>query len=323
MDRKQNKIFLFSVLAIAVMGAYLLFGDFFRTSDYSSVINIKGDAEEIVIKKPSAPEIKLFKKEGLWVTGKNSYPADADLIKNIEKDLKGLKISDQISKGEFLHKYDLDPEKAVEIKITYSGNRTKTITAGKKSSTGNHIYIRIDGKPEIYLAAGRLDSLLSKSEDDFRNREIVRIPSFSVDSFEITYKGRSFSFTRKSEEKSVRGAESEGKPAGEDKKVKVDTWICRGFENEKLDTDKINSIIADFNPLRVSSFLNDEKIKQAPAASVKIKYSGKDFQLEIFEKEKDSYFVKSSGSDYLFMLEDHIIKKYLLESIDTLKAQVK
>ncbi len=322
MIKKQNKIFFLSIAAIALMAVYLFFGDFFRTSDYSSLINIKSDAEEIIIKK-TGTEIKLIKKDGKWFVGKNMYPADAELIKNIEKDLKAIKISDQISKGDFASKYDLDPEKAVEIKIIFANKAQKIISAGKKSSTNKHIYIKTDGKPEIYLAAGNIDSAVTKSEDDFRNREIFKISPDSVSSFEISYKGLKFSFVKKAEERTEKILLPDGKTASEDKKVKADIWISTGNENIKLDSEKVAALISDLNPLRASSFIYDEKKPLNPLAAIKLKSSGKDFELAVFEKKNDKYPAKSSESVYLFNLDENAAKKFFIENLEGLKAPLK
>ncbi len=322
MIKKQNKIFFLSILFIVLMGVYLLIGDLFRTSDYSNLINNKSDAEEILIKK-SGTEIKLIKKDGNWFVGKNMYPADVELIKNIEKDLKAMKISDQISKGGFASKYDLDPDKAVDIKITFANKSQKIISAGKKSSTNRHIYIKADGKPEIYLAAGNIDSAVTKSEDDFRNREIFKIQSGSVSLLEINYQGRKFSFIKKSEEKTDKIQLPDGKAPAEEKKINLESWICSGFENIKLDSEKVASLLSDLNPLRASSFIEDEKKLSDPIATVKIKSAGKDFELAVFEKKNDKYPAKSSESVYLFNLDENIVKKFLLENLEGLKAPLK
>ena len=322
MIKKQNKIFFLSIAVIVLMAVYLFFGDLFRTSDYSNLINVKSDAEEIIIKK-SGTEIKLIKKDGKWFVGKNMYPADAELVKNIEKDLKAMKISDQISKGDFASKYDLDPDKAVDIKITFANKSQKIISAGKKSSTNRHIYIKSDGKPEIYLAAGNIDSAVMKSEDDFRNREIFKIQSGSVSSFEISYKGLKFSFIKKTEEKTEKILIPDGKQTTEDKKINIDSWTCSGFENIKLDSEKIASLLSDLNPLRASSFIEDEKKPSNPIATVKIKSAGKDFELAVFEKINDKYPAKSSESVYLFNLDENIVKKFLIENLEGLKAPQK
>jgi hypothetical protein len=304
------------------MAGYLFIGDLFKTSEYSNVINIKSEAEEIIIKK-SGSEIKLFKKDGKWLVGKNSYPADQGIVKTLVEKLKELKISDQISKGDFASKYDLDPDKAVDIKITFENKVQKIISAGKKSSTNNHIYIKADGKPEIYLAAGNLDSAISKSEDDFRSREIFRIPSDSVSLFEINYKGKKFSFIKKTVEKTENVQVADGKPAVDDKKIKTDSWVFIENENIKLDTEKVAALISDFNPLRAASFIYDEKKLSNPIVSIKIKSAGKDFELAVFEKNMDKYPARSSESVYLFNLDDLIVKKYFIENIEGLKAPLK
>jgi hypothetical protein len=197
------------------------------------------------------------------------------------------------------------------------------ISAGKKSSTNNHIYIRTGGKPEIYLAAGNLDSLVAKTEDDFRKRVIFNIPADSVTSFEINYNGRLFSFTKKQDEKKQKVQDTPGKQTGEDKKISADSWILAGNENIRLDPAKVISLISDFNPLRALSFINDEKMPSNRIATVKIKTLEKNFELAVFEKAGEKYPVKSSESDFIFSIDEGIVKKFFVENVEGLKAALK
>lgn len=319
MNKRKNISFFFSLLVIAMMTAYIIKGDIFTTSTYTDVVTIKSDITEIIIKKP-ASEIKLTKKDGKWLVGANSYSADQELMRTIEKEIKSLKISDHISNGEYASKYDLDADRAVELKITFANNVQKSISAGKKSSTNKHIYIKMDGRPDVYLAAGNIDSVVLKNEDDFRNREIVKIPPDAVSSFEITSRGRKFSFIKKSEEKNEKITAPDGTPSADERKIKTDSWSCSGYDNIKLDTNSVTALISDFNPLRAASYIYDSVKFTNPAVTVKIKSGGKEFELAIFDKVRDKYPAKSSDSEYFFNLDDFIVKKLLLENIDTLKS---
>ncbi len=316
MSRKM----LASLGIIAVLLLYISLKDRRGSSDLPELKDWKESAGEIVIKKGGSAVTLSLKSDKWFVNGK--YPADKNAVTGLEKKIKEIKVLDLISKKEFYSKYDLTPEKAVSVTVSREGKKLRELLIGKKSSTNRHTYMRIDGKPEVYLVSGTFDREVNRSVDELRDKEILNIGKDSIEELGISYKGRTFLFTKKLEEKKPgKDAEAKEKIDKPVKPEKVEKWVCKGYPQVKISTRKMNPLLSGFSPLRASAFPETEKSSLSkPAGSLKIKAFNREITVSFHEQDKDKkYMATSSESPYVFTLDEWRVKKYLLENIEGLK----
>ncbi len=313
----MSKKIIISLGVIAVLAAYLVISNWECSS--RGKIPSWDESSEIVISGPGG-SIRFHKKNDRWVIGDGEYPADPAKVENIEKSLKDLTIENLVSKKGFFKKYELTPDRYTEATVKKGKETLLQVKFGKKSSTGRHTFIRIGDGPEIYLATGTYDSVLKTDPEEYRDRAILKITGESVTSFEISHRGRVYSFEKKTVEK--KGEES---TAGTEKKAEQVTteekWVFAGNEALAIDTNRVTSLLNTLNPLRASSFpdLEKDKLKnRLPLAVVRIKAFSKEITLSIlYKNSEDRYVSISSESPYVFTVDEWMAKKFFINSIDT------
>jgi len=324
----MNKKLLLMAGAAVILILYIVVSKIDCSSDVPGLVSWEGQADEITIKRMDTMLI-LRMKEGKWLINDEGYPADMSKVNDIEKKMLEMKLIDLISEKGFYEKYDLVAEKSTVVTVKKGNETVRNIEFGKKSSTNRHTYVRVNGRPEVYLASGSYDRLFSKTVDELRDKEIFKVAKDAVDSFEINYLGRTFGFLKKMEEvkDDRKKAEKEGdkkeEGAPEKKPSPAEKWICRGYEYAALDKNRVTSLLSIFSPLRASAYpdIKKESLKR-PVLSVKIKALGRDISVDIHNKDRDNnYTVVSSESPYVFTLPESRIKKIMIKDIEGLKEK--
>jgi hypothetical protein len=317
---KMSRKMMVSFGIIAVLLLLIALKNWKSSPDLPELTNWKESAGEIVIKNGESTITLSLSDEKWLINGK--YPADKNAVTGLEKKIKEMEVQDLISRKEFYTKYDLTPEKAVSVTVNKGGRKLRELLIGKKSSTNRHTYMRIDGKPGVYLVAGTFDREVNKTVDELRDKEILNIGKDSIEELEISYRGRSFLFAKKLEEKKPeKGAVKKGEKDKPAKPEKVEKWICKGYPQVKISTQKMNPLLSGFSPLRASTFLEMEKSSLGkPLGNVKIKAFNKEVSVSFHKQEKEKkYIAASSESPYVFTLDEWRVKKFLIENIEGLK----
>jgi hypothetical protein len=314
----MNKRILISVSVLGVLVLYLVVSRVKWSSDVPALPEWEGKADEIVINRPGGTIVKLYKKDGKWVVNDEAYLADERSIDEVDNQLKKIRLTDLISKKGFYNKYDLTPDKYSEVIIKKAGAIFRKFKFGKKSSTGQHTFVRVDDQPDIYLAEGTFDLILNKSLDDFRNKEILSIKRDSISGLLIDYKGIKFDLSKTvekiPEEKEAKNADKKAQARSREK------WVCRGYESVKIDTTKLESLCASLDPLRASSFVSVPKESLAQSTcTVLIRTPQKSTTLSIYKKDK-KFIATASDNPYVFVIENWTAENFFITGIDKLKA---
>jgi hypothetical protein len=314
----MNKKLAISGSILLVLVLYLLISNMKHSGNLPDLPVWDGKADEILITGPSGA-IKLFKKEGKWVVGDNAYPADVKAVEAVDNRFKELRLSDLISSKGFYAKYDLTPDKYFEVIIKKGDKIFRKFKIGKKSSTNRHTFVKIDDRPEIYLAEGTFEQVQEKKIDDFRDRDVLRISRDAVSEFSVEYQGREYSFVNEGLKKA--GDKAPKKDAAKQASGAVAAkWVCRGFESVQIDKNKMDSLLQPLDPLRALSFpdIQKEALTQR-IGSVQVKAYNKEIMMTIFKKD-EKYLVATSESPYVFEVEKGSVEKFFLTGIDSLKA---
>jgi hypothetical protein len=314
----MNKKILISCSIIAVLLLYIIVTNVRRSGDVPDLPKWDGSADEVLITSKEGA-IKLFKKEGKWVVGENAYPADAKAIGEIEKRFRDMRLADLISSKAYYAKYDLTPDKYIEVILKKGDAILRKFKIGKKSPTNRHTFIRVDDQPEIYLAEGTFDLVLNKSLDDFRDREVLKINREAVSSFTVEYQGRTYAFSREQ----VKKADEKGAAKDSGKKpvrTSWGDWKCRGYESVLLDKSRVETLLQSLDPLRASSFPETPK-EELPqrVCTVQIKSGQKDITLTIYKKDA-LYTGTTSEIPYIFSVDKWNIEKLFITGIETFKS---
>ncbi len=316
----MNKKIVISVSIIAVLVLYIIIANMRHSPDIPTLPRIDAAADEILINR-EAGVVRLFKKDGKWAAGEKAYPADAKQVEEIEKRFKDMRLTDLISSKGYYAKYDLTPDKYVEVILKKGETILRRFKIGKKSSTNRHTFVKIDDRPEIYLAEGTFDIVLNKALDDFRDREILKISRDAVSSFSVEYQGMTYAFSRTKAEKKEKGADIKGGRQAKD--PSWGDWTCRGYEGVKLNASTVDSLLQTLDPLRASSFpdVSKEALTRR-VCTVQVKAYDRDIMLTVYKNE-DKYSAATSESPYVFEVDKYTAEKFFITGIDRFRAPAK
>ena len=158
----MSRNILVSLGIIFLLGLYILISKIDWSGDVLKLDQWDGSAEEIIIQK-NQDVVHLQKKDDGWLIGENGYPANSKLVEDMEKKARELQVDSLVSDRGFYVKYDLTKEKSIDVVIKKDGKLLRKLQIGKKGSTGKHTYVRIDDRPEIFMASGTFDNVFNKS----------------------------------------------------------------------------------------------------------------------------------------------------------------
>lgn len=318
----MNKKIIISVSVIAVLFLYLIITNVKWSSDIPTLSKWDGKSSEFMITRANGT-IKLYQKENKWVVNDEAYPADPKVIAEIEKRFKDVRLSDLISKKGFYSKYDLTPDKYIEVIIKKGDTIFRKFKIGKKSSTNRHTFVKINDQPEIYLAEGTFDLVINKTIDDFRDKEIVKISHASISDMTVDYQGAVYTFMKipdnKVNDKKIQ-KENNKKEKKQIQKQTNEKWICKGYDTIELDKNKIDSLLGAFDPMRALSFpeIKKESLPQR-ICMVQVKANQKDIVVTMYNIN-DKYYVTISDSPYVYGVDKWTVDRFFIKGIDAVKA---
>lgn len=136
---------------------------------------------------------------------------------------------------ETLNATGFSPSRGTVILTTKDG-KEYAVEFGKVAPATTDTYVRILGKPSVYLVQGDLvKQHLNQDVKNFRSKTLLRTASADVTRFEIEYEGKKFELTR-----------------GADK-----NWLIQSPIKAHGDNEKINAFISKFTSLRLADFAED------------------------------------------------------------------
>lgn len=278
-------------------------------------------ADEIEV-KGGGVSLLMVRKDNKWFINEQAYPGDADLIESMERKARDFKLLDLVSEKGYYDKYELTDDSGVSVVIKGNGRIYRKILIGKAGATNSHSYLKIDDRKEIYLASGIMKSDFTQQVSDLRDKRIFDLKKEDISTFSINYGGKNFEFRRTDD--GTQTGSGTGSDIKEKKAGAVSGWICKGYENLRLDNSSVDSILALFSPLKASEFPADAVRSKAGSllCRVTVPYAGKKIELEIYsKKDKDMHYAWSGESSYIFTLGSWQTEKLFIKNIADLTVK--
>ena len=307
----MNRRTLVSFGAVAVLALVILLQNIKFTSDIPKLKQWAEPADEIEVKAKDY-RLRAYMKDGAWVINDQAYPADENATGSLEMKVSDLKIKDLISEDGYYEKYELSEDKAVTVTVKRGGAVLRTLMIGKPGGNSNHSYVRVDGRKEIYLAAGIQREEFMQPLDGLRNKIVFDLKGKDVESFTIVTGGRTYSFYKKA---AVDEKEGEGPKA-------VAAWYCKGYDKKPLDSTAISNLLYIFSPLRAVSYPEDKKENELgriyATAVIRSKDAEYDLKIYTLKDDKENYYAVSSKSQYIFTMGPWQTEKIVIKNINDL-----
>ncbi len=261
----------------------------------------------------SGRHVSLAKKEGRWmVAGDRDWPADPRGLDSVLRLATTLRADRAVSRAVESHEnYELTDQKGAHLRfIGQGGNELLSLVVGKLGPDLKSCYVRLYGKPEVYVVAEPIRDLLDRKPEVWRDRTFVQMDPAQIRELRIAKKGQPpVVLAREAPEPS---AWKITEPAG---------WGLGPASVQEI--ENVSRILAVMIASEIPPPAPDREYGlDDPSGTVEVaEFNGKVTKL-FFGKtnEQRQIFAKREGSDVVYLLQSWMVEK-LLTSPAALQAQ--
>lgn len=260
-------------------------------------ITLKENPDTITISGESFTTVIYRDDDDNYFVGEKKYKAAdyiaEDLFETIKKITILSKLTSSTSESDN-ERYGFEPGNEITVTGSKDGKILRTVKIGKKASTGNQTYVRLDDSSDTLLASSRLRDMYNLKTEAVRSKEIFMIDSSEISSVTILKDGKKFIA-----ERNQNGLWTGGK----------DT-----------DSAKVSKWIESIKDLDAEKWASDETVVENAVNLVTIVCKDKTVTIELIpgEKKEDDWLCKSSVSPYCFYISEAAAGR-LLKDISKLK----
>ena len=230
-------------------------------SHYKTKFLFKGkEIIKIEFKDIDNKDVVLKKENDDWIvlTATAIYPANKERIKLILEKLEGFKLSELISKKPSTYEnYQLNESSATKIRVYYGKNKSKDIWFGKTGGfIYNECYVRIDEKPEVYLASGITSDEFMDQFYHYCSRTILKSDIDKINFVRVRIDNKTYEFKKELKDDAT-------------------TWVNLKV-SKKIDSERFNSYLRNFDEfigdviIEPTDYNLDKLIK--PILEINLKY---------------------------------------------------
>jgi hypothetical protein len=272
----------------------------FASKNTVKTVKLDSDPDTVLIER-NGTSVTLAKNGSAWTVGDKKYPANestADAIVNAIKTISVLDTTGRAGTDSADERYELGRDKAITVTASAAGKTLRTVTIGKKSSTGSQTYVLIDGGKEIRLVSGNLQDTFGKSADDLRSKIVYKEDKDALTKIVIA-SGSSALSVAKTGNPAVWGA-ADGTPA--------------------VDAEKTASWADSLYSVSCASWLDDSFVlPEKPESVTTLTAGSKTVTLNVYKTGKDDnvkYYGTCSETPYRFELSSYAAGKYIKTAAD-------
>lgn len=245
------------------------------------ILDVKpADVTDITISKTGATELTLAKNDAdKWqITAPKPLPADQDAVSSLLSNISPLN-SDRLleEKASDLNAYGL-AKPAVEISIKDKNRKSEELLLGDDTPTGSGAYAALKGDPRVFIVASYHKSGLDKSENDLRDKRLLRFDSGKLSRVELTAKKQTLEFGRSK-----------------------DQWQILKPKPLRADQTSVEDLVRSLGDAKMELSATEDEKKDAsafnsgtPVATAKLTDLAGTEELEV-RKNKNDYYAKSSA----------------------------
>lgn len=307
---KKTLIILFGIFIILVIAAtYSWWGQYLNignTSSQNTELNFSAFSEsttdKISIAKNGEEEKNISKEGGKWMI--NGFDADQKEIDDFFEKLSSLKVQSLVSKNPENHSnFDVTEQNGFTLTIT-SGNTDFSFVIGKRGTTFNSFYVKAKDSDNVYKVSGSLREKLSQSVTAWRDKIVVNIPRDKIQKIEIASQEDILTVAK---DENGWKAEKSGKTA-------------------TLDETTANRLLAAFNPMEASGFLNEDGKKEFQDAKDKtiIRVFGDNgetmAEINLLEKESE-WWLQAKGKEIFYKIPTYKLSDIFLKDDEIFGAE--
>jgi len=318
---KIKKEYLILILIIAALSAYLFMRSFNRTHyqlpEIPSLDPNKITKIEISHKDVS---IVLQKKDNQWYLDPPGYLADASRVKDMLRVLETFRLTALVSEAKDYSRYDLDPEKRINVKAWLGDTLQRNFDIGKAAPSFRHTFVRLDDDSRIFHASDSFRSKFELTINNLRDKNVLSFKPADMHEIQINRDQTSIELVRSEVPVSPSVSQNEKADTAPPAALKF-AW--QSSDGKKGNDQNINRLLTALGSLRCEQYIDDRNKESFsnPIYTVKLKGT-QDYQLDIFAKLKQddkNQPAVSSANDYPFFLSGSQAQQIMINPEEMLK----
>lgn len=251
MNLKKEYIFLLAVIIGASL--YLYFKDTDRLNyqlPELAELNLAA-IDTIEISRPNQNRVFVKKQDGQWQIQPEGYPVDETQIDKMLTTASKLTLSTMVATSANYDRYGLSPENAITVNISgQDGAVSRRIDIGKKTTSHNHTFVKVDDDPNVYHADGRLETAFDKTVARLRDKTVLAFNVDDIRNITIVNRGKTIAL-----EKQLSQPDDE--PETETGAQPEMMWVTA--QGKAADADTIAVLLEDLSTLECREFLSEEE----------------------------------------------------------------
>ena len=250
---------------------------------------------EIMLQYPGR-ELNLLMDSGKWFVIKDSkrFNADAYSVDKILDAISGMEIEKIAAESpESLDEFGLNGPR---LRVTLKARSDEySVSVGSETPLGSGIYVKVDGEGRVLIVDGEsLMPFLDKTENDFRDRQIVVIDEKKINRVMFRSGGSSFEVERRD-----------------------DKWVAKDLPiSARLDQDRLKLILGAFLDLKADNFEADDPADlskyglRSPSAEIEIFEDGNPIRLLFGNKTgNNDRYVKVDSEGAVYSVSEYVFEQ--------------
>lgn len=303
----MKKEYLILILIIAMLAGYLVLkkddGRHYTLPAPPSLDTEKID--RLTVEKESQPFV-FTRTESGWVVTEHAYPADDGAVKKMLDVMSGLTLSALVSEKQDVARYELDPSRVLTVTAFQGDIPVMSFKIGKTAPTFNHTFVMLENDPNIYHANDNFRSHFNKTEDEFRDRQVLTFQEKDIEKITLETPEKQVMLTAR-------------QPA-ENEEAQDSTPVFDYPDGTSPDPKTVSNLLYSLSALTCDRFATDTDKADMEASSPRLTVvldNGTSRVLTLFEPDADeSVLATSSMNDYVFFLEPQVAEDITSYALD-------
>jgi hypothetical protein len=294
-----------AALVLLILGGLLYWSEHHKPEETSkisadtppSILKLdQSSITKIELKKKDSQPIELTKSSsGDWqITAPQQLRADQGSVSGILSSISSLNSERLVEeKASDLKPFGL-AQPAVEVDITGKDNKSHKLLFGDETPAGGGVYAALAGDPRVFTVASYSKTSIDKGINDLRDKRLLTVAADKISRIELIKKNDDIEFGRNKDE-----------------------WQILKPRPLRADNMQVSDVVRELSEAKMDISGGDSSddtsafAKAAPVATAKVTDASGTQELQIRkskEKDKDTYYAKSSAVDGAYKVESTVGK---------------
>lgn len=312
---KFKPVYVLGIVLLALVAVFALTTLVFKDSGHGlpGVAEIK-NLNRIEVKKGTNAAAVFTQTADAWkMTAPVADTADKNTLDAMVVKLKEFKLTDLVSEGDFLEKFNLDTNNRIEVSVFQDKKTVAHFYLGKTASTYSHSYVQLPKNKNVYLAAGNLTETFDKQMDAFRSKDITSVGLEDVKELTIASPVKEISLAKSTTTITNLPAKKDLSNAAPEKpKTETVTAWKVALHNTTIKDSTMTDLLTRIVKLSATAFTNVDVNPSVYLKRYTFKTKVGDASFTVIQKNRDnSYLVSAPGRMSLFTVNDYTMKEVL------------